>query len=181
EARLTISLVVHSDIVLGDLDLAVGLVETVARQIMALLDRVARPRLAGPEHAGARQPPDLDRIVARCNQIGLASNHLVEAVAAIAQAARVAFDAEFLRRHAFDARALIGLVDHDRDIVQLGCIERCIECIHGAISVMLTPTRQTWSMRFAISCRRVRAASGDKSRRGNSAMVEIAEARVLWS
>jgi hypothetical protein len=125
EAGLAVALVIHAHVVLGDPDQAIGLVRPfVALAAAALLDRIAGLRLDIGERAPARQRLDLPGVVALRDQLPLALEHVVEDIAGIADRARVAGDAEFLRRHCLDAGGCVGAFGFDGDIVK----ERIARC-----------------------------------------------------
>jgi hypothetical protein len=101
------------------IDQAIGLVRPfVALAAVALLDRIAGLRLDIGQRRVARQRLDLLGVVALRDQLLLALEHVVEDVAGIADRARVAGDAEFLRRHRLDAGGCVGAFGFDRDIVK---------------------------------------------------------------
>ena len=119
EGRLVVALVVHAHVVLGDLDLPVDLVDAfVAAGRQMLVDGVARQLLRIAQHRVAGDRLDLVAVVAVGDQVLLAPDDLVEAVAAVAQRAGEARDAELLRRHALHARLRHRLAGDDGDVVE---------------------------------------------------------------
>ena len=65
-----------------------------------------------------RQAPDLLAVVALRDQPGFRLEHVVKAIVGVADRARMPRDPEFLRRHAFHARALMGARGPHGDVVE---------------------------------------------------------------
>ena len=112
-------LVVHAHIVLGDPDQAAGgVVPVIALLLRAFVDGIAGLRLDRIRHPMGRQALDLLAVVALRDQPGFRLEHVVKAVVGVADRARMPRDPEFLRRHAFHARALMGAGGPHGDVVE---------------------------------------------------------------
>jgi hypothetical protein len=102
-----------------DPDQAAGGIEpAVALFLRAFVDGVAGLRLDRIRDRMGRQALDLLAVVALRDQLGFRLEHVVKAIVRIANRARMTRDAEFLRRHAFDARTLAGARGPHGDVVK---------------------------------------------------------------
>src|SRR5262249_36948234 len=149
-AGYAVALVVHPHVVLGDPDQAIGLVRPlVALAAAALLHRIARLGLDIGERGPARQRLDLRGVVAQRDQLLLAPEHLLEDIAGVADRARVAGDAEFLRRYRLDAGACVAASGFDRDVVEQG-IARCEQRIAISRFAVRTFTIRYFAIRYSL-------------------------------
>ena len=103
----------------GDVDQAAGgIVPFITLFLRAFVDGIAGLRLDRIRNPMGRQALDLFAVVALRDQPGFRPQHVVKAVIRVADRARIAGDAELLRRHAFHARALTGARGPHGDVME---------------------------------------------------------------